>query len=765
MKRLCILIILIAFIGILPALLQYGCFMVAKDFSTQQVPFIVETKRMLASGIPFWSWNSYIGADFIGSYSFYTLTSPFVWFVCLFPYKYILQGITIALILKLVAAGSLTYLYLRKISISRDVSIIGGLLYTFSSFAISNIGYYHFMEPMIVFPLFVYVIEAFLRQEKYGELYLGLGASSVAFINYYFMPATLLCGFLYALCRVLSSDIHISVKRFSLALILVILGVLMSSFIILPTLSLMEGNPRIETNGDFWLPNTLERISTLFLPKMLEQATPMLLGSGWNSNAASLPVIGVFLALLYVLKNNNWVRWLVIISVVFYITPLNGIFSLYTNPTYSRWAYGLSFFFIIASAYFLDSQKRISGKQLFLYVLLALGVVALYYGYSNLGRILYHKWDLQKVDIFDNAIIVLMFIVSLVLLYFYYKSQTTRTLLICVSLFSCLYMSVRVWMVTDSYQSLTAAETGQNVNKSGYITQYVIDNKLPRDKEDFTYRTDFVTRDLNIYQNVGMLKNRASVETYNSANYHTSRHFLSIADTVNNSGYFYPNKYVEPFDALLSVKEIVVYDDSESKMHMNVSRYPQIERGDGYTIYESPYYIPMGFTYDSYIEESIIDSLISSSADINVPMQLLANLVVKIEDLSEIGSYIYKGEICRSNNLDSLVNQRRAILSTDFKGTTSGFTAKVILPRDNVVFYSVPASKGFTAYVDGNKTRIFEVNRGLSAIIVEAGFHKIEFKYMPPGLIKGLIISACAFIILIFFSFIKNRRKSFYKIM
>ena len=757
MKKLCILIILIALIGILPALLQYGCFMVAKDFSTQQVPFIVETKRMLASGIPFWSWNSYIGADFIGSYSFYTLTSPFVWFVCLFPYKYVLQGITIALILKLLAAGSLTYLYLRKMSISKDVSVIGGLLYTFSSFAISNIGYYHFMEPMIAFPLFIYVIEVFLRQEKYGGFYLGIGAFIVAFVNYYFMPGTLLCGFLYALCRAFSKDRRISGKRFSLAIIFVVLGVLMSSFIILPTLSLMEGNPRIEANADFWLPNTLERISTLFLPKMLEQATPMLLGSGWNSNAASLPVIGVFLALLCVIKNNDWVRWLVIISVVFYITPLNGIFSLYTNPTYSRWAYGLSFFFIIASAYFIDSQKRISGKLLFLYVLLALGVVALYYGYSNLGRILYHKWDLQKVDVFDNSIIVLMFIVSFVFLYLYYKSQTAKTLLVCVSLFSCIYMSVRVWMVTDSYQTLTGAETGQNVNKSGYIRQYVIDNKLQRGKEDFTYRTDFVTRDLNIYQNLGMLKNRPSVETYNSANYHSSRHFLSIADTLNISGYFYPNKYVEPFDALLSVKEIVVYDDSESKMQRNVSKYPRVEGGNGYTIYENPYYIPMGFTYDSYIEEPILDSLISSSIDINVPMQLLANLVVKTEDLVEMDSFLSKGEIYRSNNLDSLVNQRRAIVSTDFKGTTRGFTAKVNLPRDNVVFYSVPSSKGFTANVDGSKTKIYEVNRGLSAVIVKAGSHVIEFRYTPPGFVIGMIISISAFIALMSLSFFIRR--------
>lgn len=759
MRKLSVLILLIVLVGILPSLLQYGCFMVAKDFSTQQVPFIIETKRMSSSGIPFWSWNSYIGANFVGSYSFYTLTSPFVWFVCLFPYEYILLGITMALFLKMLSAGSFTYLYLRKMGISESVSIIGGLLYAFSSFAISNIGYYHFMEPMIAFPLFLCAIESFLRKEKYGELYLGLGAFLVAFINYYFMPASLLCGCLYVICRLFSKDIHISSLRFGLALLLVVLGVLMSSFIILPTLYLMEGNPRIEANADFWLPNTLERIGTLFLPKMLEQATPMLLGSGWNSNAVSLPVIGVFLASLYVIKNNDWIRWLVVITVLFYITPLNGIFSLYTNPTYSRWAYGLTFFIVIASAKFLDGQERFSGKQLLLYTMLALGVVAFYYGYSNLGRILYHKWDLQKVDLVDNAIIILMFMVSLMVLYIYYKSQTFKTLLICVSLFSCIYMSIRIWMVTDSYQQLTVAETGQNVNKAGYIDKYVMGNELPYDCGDFEYRTDFVTRDLNIYQNIAMLKNRPSVETYNSANYHCSRRFLSIADTVNISGYYYPNKFLESFDALLSVKDIIKYDDSECNMFRNVSSYPVIEHGNGYTIYENPYYIPMGFTYDSYIPEAEIQKLLDNESMQDIPKQLLANLVVDESNVGLLNGLIPRGNLLSNDApLDSLISERRKVVCSSFIGDSRGFKATINLDKDNIVFFSVPSDPGFTAFVDGEETPVIKANLGLSAVQVPSGSHTIEFRYMPPGLLGGIAISSVALLVLIF-SVLCEKRK------
>lgn len=59
---------------------------------------------MLLSGKPFWSWNTYYGDNFFGGYGFYTLTSPFVWINCLFPYKYIVQGIFLTLILKYISA-------------------------------------------------------------------------------------------------------------------------------------------------------------------------------------------------------------------------------------------------------------------------------------------------------------------------------------------------------------------------------------------------------------------------------------------------------------------------------------------------------------------------------------------------------------------------------------------------------------------------------------------------------------------------------------
>ena len=83
--KLIVLIIIVLTVGLTPSWLQYDGFMLTSDFLNQQIPFIIETKRMFASGTPFWSWNTYFGDNFLAAYSFYTVTSPFVWINCLFP--------------------------------------------------------------------------------------------------------------------------------------------------------------------------------------------------------------------------------------------------------------------------------------------------------------------------------------------------------------------------------------------------------------------------------------------------------------------------------------------------------------------------------------------------------------------------------------------------------------------------------------------------------------------------------------------------------
>ena len=94
MRKLLFFTLLTLALAFLPVMLLRGNLWLSSDFLHQEVAFILETKRMLATGAPWWSWNTYLGSDFIGSYAFYTLTSPFVWINCLFPESLLEVGLS-----------------------------------------------------------------------------------------------------------------------------------------------------------------------------------------------------------------------------------------------------------------------------------------------------------------------------------------------------------------------------------------------------------------------------------------------------------------------------------------------------------------------------------------------------------------------------------------------------------------------------------------------------------------------------------------------
>ncbi len=202
----------------------------------------METKRMFASGTPFWSWNTFFGDNFIAGYSFYTLTSPFVWLNSLVPYEWMLKSLFLTLILKYICTFLTARLYLRKMEVSKENAAIGGLMYAFSSYAISNSYYYHFFEPMIVFPLLLVAIERFLSKEKYAKTTLMLAAFLTVFINYYFAVCSFVAAAIYVFCRVLFSEkLKTYLRRVPLGLFLITMGILLDSIMLIPSVLHLVG--------------------------------------------------------------------------------------------------------------------------------------------------------------------------------------------------------------------------------------------------------------------------------------------------------------------------------------------------------------------------------------------------------------------------------------------------------------------------------------------------------------------------------------------
>lgn len=375
-------------VGLLPLLIDFGHGTHSMDFINQQIPFIIETKRLLTSGSPWWSWNTFFGDNFIGAYSFYTLTSPFVWLTCLFPTDKILWGILLSLYLKTLCTSAFSYLYFRKMEFSRNLSITGALLYTFSSFYICNLFYFHFCEPIMLMPLLLIAIENIMNNKRLCYLWLALISFLVIFINFYFSISTFLIGFIYFIFRARSKQALSWMLVFKVCGT-VITGCLLSSFILLPTVMHNIGVPRAKiitepigilgfSSFNGMIAKYIDLFLCLLFPKVTEGLSACFFADLFGSNQGFISVFGWLPAAVYALKKRNWLSWILLVLFVCYFTPLGGIFSLFTSATYTRWLYGLILIGNLTTLFFIKESGRMRASQLLTYTALCAGMLFAY---------------------------------------------------------------------------------------------------------------------------------------------------------------------------------------------------------------------------------------------------------------------------------------------------------------------------------------------------------------------------------------------------
>ena len=110
-----------------------GRFLFYGDFNVQQVPFYRLAHDAVRSGNMGWSHTTDLGANFIGSYSFYVLGSPFFWLTIPFPSEWVQYLMGPLLILKFACATLTGFIYVRRYVKNPDSALVAGVLYAFSS--------------------------------------------------------------------------------------------------------------------------------------------------------------------------------------------------------------------------------------------------------------------------------------------------------------------------------------------------------------------------------------------------------------------------------------------------------------------------------------------------------------------------------------------------------------------------------------------------------------------------------------------------------
>ena len=765
---------LLAAIGmLLPFLIiDRGYFIFYGDFNVQQIPFYKMAHEAVRSGNFFWNWTTDLGANFIGSYSFYLLGSPFFWLTLVFPNSIVPYLMAPLLALKFALATLAAYWFLRRF-LKPDFAVLGALLYAFSGFSIYNIFFFHFHEAIVYFPLMLLALELYMKEGRRGlfAVTVFLGALS----NYYFFIGQAVFLIIYWFVRVFSKDWEKAGLRFFGLLFEAVVGAAMAGFILLPSYYAVIQNSRTDNILSGW--NLLiyskpqrffDIIHSYFFPQDIPARASFFPESDnkWSSMSAWIPVFGCTGVIAYIQsrRHTDWVRRLILILVVVSLVPgFNAAFHLFNSMYYARWYYMMVLILVLATMLAIQDEDRlpVDWKRAFLWSSVITAFFAVFVGFipkswkpdAETGKIEFGLFNKDYPELFwvAVAIAIVSLVLSALLIALHLREREmffkwSAGVSVCVILIFGWY-SIGVGKVQGRFSSSYIIDRA--IGAAGKI-------KLP-DSE--FHRVDF-NNDLD---NLGMFWNMPSIQAFHSIVPGSVMDFYNSVGVERTVG-SRPDSSHYALRGLLSVKWLFDYSNDDDKMSkaeesffsktgedgeavLQMPGWSYYGEQQGYLIYQNDCFVPMGFTYDKYIPRARFDDYDQRKRE----LVLLKAIVLEKGDIEKYGKFMspfedpgYFSDIFTEQEYISDCAARKENAAYHFTYDNKGFTAKINLPDDNLVFFSVPYEKGWSATVNGKKVEIVNVNVGFMAVPCPAGDVTIRFDYMTPGLITGGYISLAA---------------------
>ena len=735
-----------------------GYFLFYGDFKVKQVPFYQLEHKAIHNGEWFWNFKTDLGANFIGSYSFYLLGSPFFWLTMPFPNSFLPYLMGPLLILKFGCATLTAYAFLTRFVKNKDYAVLGSILYAFSGFSIYNVFFNHFHEAIIVFPLLLLGLEMFIVDGRRGVFALTVTIAAVT--NYFFFWGMVIFTFIYFFARIMSGEWKITVKSFGLLAFEAVIGLVMGAFLLLPSILAIASNTRVSSILLGW--NALlygkEQIYTyifqsFFFPPDLPARPVFFDGADvkWSSVAGWLPLFSMTGVFAYLhSKKKSWQNRIIGICFIMSMIPiLNASFYAFNSSYYARWFYMPVLIMSLMTAKGLEDESVDMKKGLKTTLIITLVTVAII-GFMPNGREdqnfaknfgLYTEGFGYRFMITSMIAVASLLIVALLLkIKKNSLKQFTRMTFAAVSIITVIYSAVFIGL-GKSHSYLT----------TGFIIPRLIESNVSLPDQD-TVRVD-------VYEgmdNTAMFFNMSSINAFHSVVPSSIPEFYEyIGDERSVASRPSTDDYA--IRSFLSVKYLLNYSLDSLQFEANAASYGGTmpyyvfhSEQNGYKIYENQCYIPYGFTYDYFIP--ILDTAEMSEND-----RQLTLLKAIILDEKQQRKYPFLENIHGEYSGPTLDTVREYSVEQYYddcaeRAKTAGvttfnknsFTHKTTLEKENLVFFSIPYDEGWTAYVDGVQTDIEKVNIGFMAVYCTAGEHTIEFKYKTPGLTVGFIITGAS---------------------
>ncbi len=762
--------------------LSEGYFTFYGDFNVQQIPFYQKCHEAIRSGNIFWDFGTDLGANFIGSYSFYLLGSPFFWLTIPFPNSFVPYLMGPLLILKFACAALTAYYFIRRFTRTPEAACLGGLLYAFSGFSVYNIFFNHFHEAIIFFPLLLLALELLITENR--RFVFALTVCLCAVSNYFFFFGMVVFAVIYFFVRLFSGAIKIKFSRFLILVFEAVLGLLLSAFILLPSIMAITGNSRISEFLMGWSAIMYGKeqiyanvLQCFFFPPDIPARPVFFPGAEvkWSSLGGWLPVfsmVGVFT--WFKTKTGSWLKRLIGICIFMALVPiLNSAFYAFNTSYYARWYY-MPILLMCLMTVMLTEDKMVNwsyGYKWVLGITIAISaVIGFFPQKDDEGNTIFGIYtqadDLTYVIRF--AVACSIAIVSLIILYFLLKILKTnaksfyKTSVVCVCIISVIYGNVFIACGRmHSYE----------------IKDVMIDSLIEGEvdfADDDTFRIDAY----DCVDNTAMYLGYSGINAFHSVVPSSIMEFYEYIG-VERSVASRPNTDYVAIRPLLSVKYLLnrvdgdSFIDTETK-ETEMEGYTYIDTQSGFYIYQNDNYVPYGFSYEYYMSEEFCNNY----TDEERASLMLKAILLTDEQIEKYGSLLINFDGFSRNpapddeerslyfDYESMVYDCERLNETSaltFETDKRGFSATVERERENLVFFSIPYDEGWTATVNGKPCQIEKVNKGFMAVLVPEGMSEIRFNYTTPGLKAGLLVTvfSCAIFLcymLIFFLYRKNHK-------
>lgn len=785
--------VLLYLAAVLPFILyRGGIFFYYGDYNVQQVPFYILAHRAVRSGNFFWNFHLDLGSSMGGSFAFYLWGSPFFWFSCLFPEKWIPYMMPFFMSLKYGTALCTSFAWLRTQTRTSRGALLGAFLYAFSGFQACNIVFQHFHEATAFFPLYLLALDhahsAISRagdksagknplSVKKGILGFVLMTSAMSVINYFFFFGQVLFLSVYYLIRYASNQkVRQTLKEILQLLLAGVLGLCLSAFFLVQVLDVISGNTRLD---DFLLGYDMVAYSEPATPLAILKSffmLPDLVGRGSlftseqirnSSLSLFLPCFAVSGAIAYLRAHRKgWQRTLLLTCLVIAFVPiLNAAFALFNSEYYARWFYMPILLLSLVTVRELEDAD--CGNLLFGARMVILADILFLLcaflptrpseeaegGISFLQIMEYPELFVTEAVV--TAVMLPLLLVIVNGIEFTGKRPSSRERACC-------------GLVTRTALAL--------VILCCFLTQAGVllnGNTIIAGSGGEKWRTQ-------------LLENRPEIPGYGNASFErieadgTSTNYemvwgyptIHCFESTVSSGIFAFYQGIGPgrtVDSKLNFSHIGARAILSSHYYLenkliratkNYTKeggllgYQKVGESDGYNIYENRYFIPVGFTFDRFMTEDTYALLLDrdkTAAD----RTLVRDLILDDEAAAKYAS-LFSGqdtdideECLSSDSYYSECRKRASTACTSLTTSKSGFTAEATLDRKNLVFFSIPFEKGWSARVDGKEAEIVKADFGLMAVCVPEGTHTITFTYLPYGLHAGILVSLAALVILL----------------